>query len=133
MSKKEYSFKFYAKEARERLKTGFWEKQNQHWDNMTREAELQGKNVDADVRYEQRELEKKLYNRDAYDADEKFYAKVYEMMEGEEIVTNPIQVLCDMENINELPINQRTQRTLEISNKYQEMMKRYYKEKNILK
>ncbi|MEG1923387.1 MAG: hypothetical protein RR307_02905, partial [Clostridia bacterium] len=111
--KKEYTFKFYAKEAKERLKNGFWEEKEQHWNNLKNQAASEGRSAESDVRYERSELAKKLYNRDSYEEEDRFYKKVCEIMSSEKVITNPIKVLCDMEGVNEMPIERRSQMVLE--------------------
>ncbi len=121
-------FKTYAKEAKERLRTGFWEKKQQRWNQMEEQARERGASAETLVAEERAELAVMLYNRKKYESDKRFYKKVCDILESTEIVTNPISLLCQYEGVDELPSDKRAIKTLEISEKYQQMVRKYEKE-----
>lgn len=123
------TFKTYAKEAKDRLKSGFWEGKYADWDKIEREAESNGTNADKVITEEKAKLSVMLYNRKKYDDEQLFYKRVCEIMESSEVVTNPISLLCEAEGLNELPSEQRARKAFEIAEKYREMVARYEKEK----
>lgn len=122
------TFKTYAKEAKDRLRSGFWEKKHDEWDMMESKARQNGTTAKKAIEKERAELSVMLYNRKKYEDDKRFYDKVCEIMEMKEIVTNPISILCEIEGVNDLPDGARIIKTMEISEKYQKMVRKYEKE-----
>jgi len=128
MVKKQRSqFKQYAKEAKERMSSGFWETRRERVTKASSEAEELGVNIEDELSFERSELMKMFYNREEYERDKRIYLKVCEIKRRGDTVINPIQVLCEMEGVDKLPMEKRTQKVLEISAKYREMVEKYEK------
>ena len=128
MSKKQRTqFKQYAREAKERMSTGFWERRREKMTEVSDKAAQSGINIENELNFERSELTKMLYNREEYERDKRIYEKVCEIVSQSDTVINPIKVLCEMEGVDELPLEMRTQKVLEISAKYREMIDKYEK------
>lgn len=65
-----------------------------------------------------------------YAVEEEMYAKVREMLSGDECVINPIGRLIDQGKFSEMDFAQRNRYVLELSKIYIRLKDRYYREKN---
>lgn len=64
------------------------------------------------------------------DRSEEMYAIVCEILSSEQIITNPIDRLMDKAYYNSLSCDKKSGYVLEISRKYNELTRRYFKEHN---
>lgn len=131
MKNKDDDFKLYAKEAKKRLANGFWDKKVKKWDSMRAEAEAEGKSAEAEITNEKRNLTKQFYFSKQFEEEELFYKKVCRILESKETVINPIKILGEDEGIYDLPPEMRSQKILEISERYKKMLKRFETEHGI--
>ena len=65
-----------------------------------------------------------------YAAEEEMYAKVREMLSGDECVIDPIGRLIDRDRFDEMTFEEKNRYVLELSKIYIRLKDRYYREKN---
>lgn len=89
-------FKAYAKQAKKRLKEGFWSDVKNQRNYFELVAATNGGSADFAVNRQKQALKNQLYNRE-HSAEEEFYRRVCGILSGDEVVTNPIARLMDSE------------------------------------
>ena len=120
------TLKDYAKEAKKRLKSGFW--QNYH-SELQKEVEKTGGEVIAVskvVEYYSSKAEKQM--RGINPEEENFYQKVKELVSTEGEVPNAIGRLTDKKYYETLSYEQKQRYLLELSARYRSALERYYRE-----
>ena len=113
----EKTLKMLAKEAKMRMKKGFWKKCEEELDvsrSHAREME----------RYFQEKVEKSIRG----DAPDEFYLKVRDLLLSEGEVSDAIGRLTDMEYYNSLSYSERQRYTLELSERYLRALERFKRE-----
>ena len=65
-----------------------------------------------------------------YAAEEELYAKVREMLSGDECVIDPIGRLIDKELFSQMDFTEKNRYVLDLSKIYVRLKDRYYREKN---
>jgi len=122
-----YTFKHLAKEAKKRLKSGYWKDFENRLNNKKAEAVSEGNNPSKVVEYYvKREI--KTVNSGKVNEDE-FYIKVKNLLLEYGEVSNAIGRLIDYSLYDNMTYEQKQRYTLEISNKYLEALERFRKEK----
>ena len=120
------SFKTYAKQAKQRLRSNFWENVIMER-NEFKHLEEEGANTQSLLIKQRRELREKIYNTN-FESDEQFYSRVKQMLSSEQVVTNPIAVLTDENLLRQMPESQKQAYLLKLSNRYQQAVERFLKE-----
>lgn len=115
----------YAKEAKKRMKGGFWDSKLTEWDNLRSAAEKEGRSPDAEINSDKRALAMQFYHPEQYRKEEEFYARVVKLPRSGETVTNPIKVLSEEEGVDKLPPEKQSQKILELAERYRRMVERY--------
>ena len=118
--------KDYAKEAKKRLKSGFWQKHNEEIDRQIFIAKKEGVPISEVVLYYSKKAESAIKNSSA--EDEAFYEKVKDVLNKYGEVGNIIGLLTDKEYYDNLSYEQKQRYTLELSEKYRKAKERYYEE-----
>ena len=122
------TLKDYAKEARTRLKTGFWQNYKNNvnkigYDNY--DALATSKVVD----YYSKKVKSEVVNKN--DAEEVFYQKVKNLLDSYGEAPNIIGLLTDKEYYNSLTYTEKQRYTLNLSQNYLKALERYKKEKEL--
>lgn len=120
------TIKQLAKEAKMRLKSGYW--QNYH-ETIKTEIEKQGaEGVRASkvVQYYAQKAQKEMRGIDPN--EEAFYQKVKILIQSEGEVSDAIGRLTDKEYYETLSYEQKQRYTLDLSRRYREALQRYYRE-----
>ncbi|MBQ7235698.1 MAG: hypothetical protein IJX03_00890 [Clostridia bacterium] len=121
------SLKQYCKEAKMRLKQGFWQKYHKELDAELIKAELRGISTSKVKEYYASRISGSIKNtRDEFD---EFYLKVKKLLDEEGEVSNAIGRLTDKEYFNGLSYEERQLYTMNLSEKYLQAVDRYKKEK----
>ncbi len=127
MSEDRKSLKQYCKEAKKRLKCGFWQNyQNDLSENIER-AEKAGISTSKVKQYYAERVTESIKNH--ANEKEEFYKKVKGILETEGEVSNAIGRLTDKEYFETLSYEERQRYTLSLSEKYLQAVERYRKEK----
>ena len=119
------TFKEYAKRAKERMKNGFWEQAKQNIQTEQQVAATLGLNTRKVGEEEKRKLARQIYDYDGFCEEQEFYAKVEEMLNADELVSNPIMRLADQEYMSKLTPAERQSYISKIATKYREAVERY--------
>ena len=119
------TFKEYAKRAKERMKSGFWEQAKQNIETEKQVAATLGLNTRKVGEEERRKLQRQIYDYDGFCEEQEFYAKVEEMLESNEIVSNPIMRLADQDYMSKLSPAERQSYISKIAAKYREAVDKY--------
>ncbi len=120
----EKTLKMLAKEAKTRMKKGFWQKCEEELDSKRSHAREQGINESKMERYFQEKVGAAIKG----DTPDEFYLRVRDMLLSEGEVSDAIGRLTDMELYNSLNYSERQRYTLELSEKYLRALERFKKE-----
>lgn len=130
MQEQKKSIKQYCKEARKRLKTGFWEEYYQELDVKMTKAENQGISPSKVKEYLNSRLSNKL--RDIVNVeDELFYEKVKKILLEEGEISNAIGRLTDKKQFEAMSYEEKQRYTLSLSERYVKAVKRFEEEKSL--
>ena len=119
------TFKEYAKRAKERMKNGFWEQAKQNIQTEQQVAATLGLNARKVSEEERRKLQRQIYDYDGFCEEQEFYAKVVEILTGDELVSNPIMRLADQDYMAHLSPQERQTYISKIATKYREAVEKY--------
>ncbi len=119
--------KFIAKEAKKRLKTGFWEEHRDKISSIKDRAKTEGIESSNIVKYYQTTVIREVKPKS--DETEAFYTKVKAILDSVGEVSDIIRRLIDTETYNSLPYDRKQKYVMELSEKYREALKRYKREK----
>lgn len=123
------SLKQYCKEAKKRLKTGFWKNYHNDLNEEIERAEQVGINATKVRDYYANKFENTV--KVSNTTDEDFYKKVKELLDTEGEVSNAIGRLTDKDYFNSLSYDERQRYTLSLSERYVKAVERYKKEKSM--
>jgi len=123
------SLKQYCKEAKKRLKNGFWQNYKKNLDDEIDRAQKAGVAVSKVKEYYSTKAIQAIKRVD--EDKEAFYQKVKKLLDEEGEVANAIGRLTDAEYYSTLSYEEKQRYTLELSNKYLMAVERYRKEKDI--
>ncbi len=123
------TLKQYAKEAKKRLKQGFWQAYKENLDSELARAKEEGiPETKIKEYYTAKVTENIRYNKDEGEA---FYSKVKKLLDDEGEVSNAIGRLTDRAFFDKLSYDEKQRYTLTLSEKYLKAVERYKKEKAI--
>ena len=123
------SLKQYCKEAKKRLKQGFWQKYHKNLDDQLVRAKESGISQSKVKEYYSCKISEDIKNtKDEFEA---FYQKVKVMLDAEGEVSNAIGRLTDKEYFDTLSYEEKQRYTLSLSEKYLQAVERYHKEKSL--
>ena len=120
----EKTLKMLAKEAKTRMKNGFWQKCEEELDARRSHARDMGMSESKMERYFQKKVERSIQDG----ATDEFYLKVRDMLLAEGEVSDAIGRLTDTEYYNSLGYSERQRYTLELSEKYLRALERFKRE-----
>ncbi len=123
------SLKQYCKEAKKRLKQGFWQSYQNNLDVELARAELCGISSSKIKEYYSCKITAEI--RNTVDEEESFYQKVKKLVDEEGEVSNAIGRLTDEEYFNMLDYEEKQRYSLNLSEKYLKALERYRKEKSL--
>lgn len=123
------SLKQYCKEAKKRLKSGFWQNYHKNLDAELARAEEKGISTSKVKEYYAYKISGDIKNtKDEFD---EFYKKVKKLLDEEGEVSNAIGRLTDKEHFDTLSYEEKQRYTLSLSEKYLQAVERYKKEKSL--
>ncbi len=123
------TLKQYAKEAKKRLKQGFWQAYNENLKSELARAKEEGISETKIKEYYASKVSGDI--RQTPDESEDFYQRVKKMLDEEGEVGNAIGRLTDKKLFETLSYDERQRYTLSLSEKYLKAVERYNKEKAI--
>ena len=120
------SLKQYCREAKKRLKKGFWQSYQKDLDEGIERAEKAGISTSKVREYYAERVSENIKNKK--EEKEDFYQKVKKLLIEEGEVSNAIGRLTDKEYFNTLSYEEKQRSTLSLSEKYLEAVERFRKE-----
>ena len=120
------SLKQYCKEAKKRLKGGFWQSYQKDLTENIERAEKAGISTSKVKQYYTERVIENIKNRD--EEKEEFYKRVKKLLLEEGEVPNAIGRLTDVNHFNSLSYEEKQRYTLSLSEKYLEAVERFRKE-----
>ena len=120
----EHTLKSIAREAKQRLKRGFWERCEEELSTQRAYAQEQGINESKMERY----FTQKVTTQIRGDAPDEFYLKVRELLLAEGEVSDAIGRLTDREYYATLSYAEKQRYTLELSERYLRALERFKRE-----
>lgn len=120
------SIKELAKEAKERIKNGYWQKSKEELEKSLNLAKNNGLNESKVVEFYREKIKSDILGSDENDA---FYLKVKEILDKYGEVSDMLGRLADKDYIATLSYEQRQRYFLDLSSKYREALIKYKKEK----
>ena len=119
------TFKEYAKRAKERMKSGFWENVRQNLQHEREVAATLGLNERQVTHEQHQKLQKQIYNYDGFCEDEEFFQKVSLILSGNEVVSNPIMRLADQDYMATLTPREQQVYISKLAARYRAAVEKY--------
>lgn len=120
----EKTLKMLAKEAKTRMKKGFWQQCEEELLNERSHAKEQGINESKMERYFQEKVSTKIKG----DSPDEFYLKVRDLLLSEGEVSDAIGRLTDKEYYATLSYSEKQRYTLDLSERYLRALERFKRE-----
>ncbi|MBQ3116367.1 MAG: hypothetical protein IJC07_05000 [Clostridia bacterium] len=121
------TLKQYCREAKKRLKQGFWQNYHKNLNEQLEKAEREGVAVSKVKDYYATKISGDIKNTS--EEREEFYSKVKKLLDEEGEVSNAIGRLTDKEYFTSLSYEEQQRYTLSLSEKYLQAVERYKREK----
>ena len=118
------TFKALARQAKERVKTGFWQECKEGLDERVEKAKELGLNESKAGRYFAEQVSAKI----AGEKEDEFYIKVKQILIQEGEVSNAIGRLTDKAYFDTLSYEEKQRYTLALSEKYLRALERFRRE-----
>ncbi len=125
----EKSLKEYCKDAKKRLKSGFWQDYKKDLTEKMSEATENGVSASAIREYYSKKVASDIKN--SKDDFEEFYLKVARILDEEGEISGVISRLTDREVYASLSYEEQQRYNLTLSEKYLKALERYKKEKSL--
>lgn len=123
------SLKEYCKEAKKRLKQGFWKTYHEDLKNELDRAEEIGVSASKVKEYYSERFNASIKNIN--NDEEEFYLKVKTLLDSEGEVSNAIGRLTDKAYFETLSYDEKQRYTMRLSERYVKAVERYNKEKEM--
>lgn len=123
------TLKQYAREAKKRLKSGFWQDYMKDLGEKIEKASEAGVAPSKVKEYYTYVVSENIKNRK--DDEEEFYLKVKKILDEEGEISDAIGRLTDKEVFNNLSYNEKQKYTLTLSERYLKAVERYKEEKSL--
>lgn len=123
------TLKQYAKEAKRRLKNGFWQNYHKDLDEKIEKASEAGVAPSKVKEYYTYVVSENIKSRK--DDEDEFYYKVKKILDEEGEISDAIGRLTDKEKFENLSYAEKQKYTLTLSERYLKAVERYNKEKSL--
>ncbi len=127
--KEQGTFKKIAKDAKNRIKSGYWQKSIAEINNGLEYARSNGINESTVKNFYKEKVKSDLREKNA--EEEKFYIKVKEILEVHGEVSDILGRLTDKQYLQSLSYEQRQKYLLSLSENYRKALVRYKREKEL--
>ncbi len=121
------TLKDYAKEAKTRLKRGFWQEYAKELEEKLEVAEAVGVSASKVKEYCARRVSEDIKSAD--EGREDFYRKVKALLDEEGEVSDAIGRLTDKELLKNMPYDEGQRYVMSVAERYLKAVERYKKEK----
>ena len=129
MEENQKTLKQYAKEAKMRLKNGFWQDYKKNLDEKINKAQEAGVAPSKVKEYYSFVVSENIKSRK--DSEEEFYLKVKKILDEEGEISDAIGRLTDREEYDSLSYSEQQKYTLALSERYLKAVERYNREKTL--
>lgn len=119
------TLKDYARQAKDRMKNGFWQQAKTELQQEREVAATLGLNERKLTEEHRRKLQRKIYDYDGFCEEEEFYAKVVEILSGDTVVSNPIMRLADKDYMQTLSPQERQTYISKVAARYRNAVEKY--------
>ena len=123
------TLKQYAKEAKQRLKNGFWQNYHKDLDEKIERASEAGIAPSKVKEYYNYVVSENIKSRK--DDEDEFYYKVKKILDEEGEISDAIGRLTDKKEFENLSYAEKQKYTLTLSERYLKAVERYNKEKSL--
>ncbi len=123
------SIKSYAKKAKHRMISGYWDRIRRERDEYIRNNN--GENEQKIKELYSRRLMREIYSSDEDNADAELYRKVCKLLNSNTFTLNPIGQLIDHIEYDSLDNEAKQTYIIKLTDKYNEMRERYEREKQL--
>lgn len=124
------SLKQYCKDAKKRLKNGFWQEYFDSREKIIEKAQLNGGSPEKVKEYLNGRLSSKIRDQ-INESEEKFYEKVKKILLEEGEISNAIGRLTNKSEFELLSYDERQRYTLALSERYVKAVERFKYEKSL--
>lgn len=124
------SLKQYCKDAKKRLKNGFWQEYFDSREKIIEKAQMNGGSPEKVKEYLDSRLSSKIRDQ-INETDEKFYEKVKKILLEEGEIPNAIGRLTNKSEFELLSYDERQRYTLSLSERYVKAVERFNYEKSL--
>lgn len=114
------NLKRYAKNAKERLKNGFWSRETRDTANAVYSV--------STVSVEEDGNSSEQYSVDSYKQEQEFLNKVREINSSEKVVLNPLMLLADKDKMKAMTPQEKQTYLLKLSSKYAKALEKIREE-----
>lgn len=119
------TFKEYAKKAKHRMKSGFWEQAKKDMETEKQVAATQGLNPRKVGEEQHRRLQQRIYDYEGFCEEQEFYKKVEAILDSDETVSNPIMRLADRDYMETLTPSEQQAYISRLAARYRQAVERY--------
>lgn len=123
------SVKQYAREAKMRLKHGFWQNYHKNLEDEIEKAKQVGVAESKVIDFYETKVKENI--KTTAKSEEMFYKKVKKLLDEEGEVSNALGYLTEKEVYDELSYEEKQRYSLELSERYLKAVERYKKEKSM--
>ncbi len=127
--KEQGTFKKLAKDAKIRIKSGYWQKNIEDLNNGLEYARTNGLNQSVVMSYYRDKVKSELREKNV--EEESFYKKVKEILDAHGEVSDILGRLTDKDYLESLSYEQRQKYLLSLSENYRKALVRYKREKEL--
>lgn len=126
-SSKTLNLKDYARLAKKRMGSGYWEQIRQERADYIKNNS--DENADKINHLYEKRLMREIYYTANQDKDEELYRKVCNILDKDGYVINPISQLIDHDEFDNMDFASRQTYLIKLTDKYKELRERYDKER----
>lgn len=119
------NIKYYAKLAKERMKSGFWQDAQKELQQQKQVAATMGVDCAQASKNAHDRIVHKITSPESYVEEQQFYEKVVAIVTSKTVITNPLSILADKEHMATLTAHEKQAYLLKLSSKYQQAVERY--------
>ncbi len=130
MNEDRKTLKQYCKEAKKRLKNGFWQNYQKDLSDHLNRAEEQGISASKVKEYYSQRVANSFKNTKS--ESEEFYLKVKSLLDEFGEVSDALGRLTDKEKFDKMSYEEKQRYTLDLSEKYVKAVERYHVEKSLM-
>ena len=119
------TFRALARQAKSRMKNGFWEQAKAELAHEKQVAATLGISPHKVAEEQHRKLQRQIYDYDGFCEEQEFYAKVVAILTSNETISNPLMRLADQHYMANLTPEQKQSYIQKLAQKYRQAVEKY--------